>query len=414
MYNRVSDNLKNKFTLLKESNLSAINSYLLAFYGMFISLSNSVASLLSVLILLIFLFEGDFKNKFSKVKHNSFIYAIVAFVLLHFIGLLWTEDFLWAFKTISREWKLLFIILLMMVAKKEDIFKYLKFFLLGMGISEVVSYAIWFKLIPPFMHATAYNPTPFMKHLSYNIYLAVAISILVYFLILHKETQYKQKFIMFIFIFIITMTVNMFITGGRSGQVAFLAMIIIMALFLFKKNIKIAFILLIGLFVSFIFAFNMSTIFHNRTTLAINTVSNFDANLNTSVGIRIALAINSWELIKKNPLLGVGTGDLLREYEKVNASSQYKTPVMHPHNMYLLVLSEFGLVGFSVFLWMFYTQLKVAFTINDDLKSFRFAFIGMFLIIMLSNSYLYTHHTMVLYMFFSSFLYQLDDPTAQN
>ena len=49
--------------------------------------------------------------------------------------------------------------------------------------------------------------------------------------------------------------------------------------------------------------------------------------------------MNSWEVIKKNPIIGVGTGDFPLEYKKIN---QINTPhlvdevgyVTNPHNMW--------------------------------------------------------------------------------
>ena len=102
-------------------NLSRINSYIFGLYGLFISTSVSISSFLAYLMLLIFLIEGNYKEKFSHIKSNPFVYAIIAFVVLHFLGLLWTEDFEGAKNILKREWKLLFIILFMLIVQKEHV-----------------------------------------------------------------------------------------------------------------------------------------------------------------------------------------------------------------------------------------------------------------------------------------------------
>lgn len=384
-------------------NLSQINSYIFGLYGLFISTSVSISSFLAYLMLLIFLIEGNYKEKFSQIKSNPFAYAIIAFVVLHFLGLFWTENFEGAQDILKREWKLLFIVLFMMVVQKEHIRYYLELFIVGMSVSELVSYAIWFEIIPPFMYASLEMPTPFMRHLSYNIYLALAIYLLLHFLIFDNKLNRKGKIIGFFFL--LTMSINMFITGGRAGQVAFLVLLSVLVYSLMKKHLKIALLISLGAIFGVIIAYYTSPVFFDRTNKAFYDIVNFKKEHNTSVGTRMALAINTLEVIKNHPLIGVGTGDLLAEYAKVNEVSHYKTVVMHPHNMYLLILAQFGLVGIVVFLYLFYIKIKIASKIQDELQNFRFAFIIMFLVIMLSNSYLYTHHTMVLYMFFASFLF---------
>jgi O-antigen ligase len=387
--------------------LSLINSRIFGLYGLFISVSVSVSSFLAYLMLMIFLVQGNLKERFFELKNNPLAYAVLAFVLLHFLGLFWTEDFVWAKNVLKREWKLVFVLLFMLIVKKKHINYYLKMFIVGMSISELVSYAIWFEIIPPFMHASIENPTPFMKHLSYNIYLAISIYLLLSFIIFDVSVKIKAKLIMLLFL--VTMSINMFITGGRAGQIALLVMVCFLAFSLIQKHLKYALIILSGTCLSFLLAYYASPLFYERANLAVKEVANFENNHNTSVGIRMALALNSFELIKKNLFFGVGTGDLLLEYKKVNETSAYQTPIMHPHNMYLLMLIQFGLVGFASLLALFVLKIKIALRIHDELRNFRFAFIAMFMIVMLSNSYLYTHHTMVLYMFFTAFLFKMYD-----
>jgi O-antigen ligase len=398
--------------MFRQYNLSLYNSYLFGLYGLFISVSVSISSFLAYLMLLLFIVQGNFKTHFLKIKNNFFVYAVLWFVFLHFLGLLWTEDFIWAQNVLKREWKLIFILLFMMIIKKEHFNYYLKCFILGMTFSEIVSYAIWFEIIPPFMYAAKNGMyTPFMWHLSYNIYLAVAISLVLHFLIHDKQLD-KIKQIILSFFFL-TMTINMFITGGRAGQIAFLTMLLVMSYTFLKTHFKIAISIMSVLVISFIFAYITSDLFSKRVNLAIYEVQTFQENHQTSVGYRIALALNMMEIIKENPLIGVGTGDMLQEYAKVNEKSLYKTDIMQPHNMYILVLVEFGLLGLMSLLALFYTKFRIAFFLKDELKNIRFAFIIMFLVIMLSNSYLYTHHTMVLYMFLSSLLFNTKI-TAKN
>jgi O-antigen ligase len=201
----------------------------------------------------------------------------------------------------------------------------------------------------------------------------------------------------------------MFITQGRAGQVAFFVILAIL-IFQYFRGSKIKAIL-ITLFIIpsiFLVAYQISPTFSDRVDSGIKDVTNYSENKWSSVGYRMTFAIYSWEIIKKNSLLGVGTGDFPQEYKKINMA---KTPHMNnatnPHNMYILVTSQLGLIGLASFLSIFYFQFQKAFnSTNRLLSDVGFAMPIMFLVIMFSDSYLLGHFTTLMYIFFSSFIYK--------
>jgi len=278
---------------------------------------------------------------------------------------------------------------------------------LAISITEVYSYLIWFQIISPFGSAEIYNPTPFMSHISYNPILAFAIYI-VYHEVLFNNKLTQLQFFLYSF-FAVTMTFNMFITGGRAGQVIYFIMLSTMIFQYFSAK-KIKALLMICFLVPGIFlaAYQTSPQFNERVDLAVTNTINYSENTQSSVGMRISFAINSWEIIKENPILGVGTGDYPIEYNKVNLRNTpeiaYST---NPHNMYTLVLVQLGIVGLLSMLAIFYYQIKIALTNkNAFFHDLGLTLPLIFLILMLSDSYLLGHYTSLLFVFFSSFLHK--------
>jgi O-antigen ligase len=133
-------------------------------------------------------------------------------------------------------------------------------------------------------------------------------------------------------------------------------------------------ILLPGIFIT---AYQTSALFKERANLAIHQIVNYDVETvavdqqaSSSVGIRILFAINSWEIIKENALLGVGTGDFPNEYKKISLMGSPRAPyATNPHNMYILVLTQLGLVGLVSMLSIMYYQIKLSFAKSN--KFFR-------------------------------------------
>jgi O-antigen ligase len=302
---------------------------------------------------------------------------------------------------------LLLFPVLFTIVRKDYISHYISAFLLAISITEVCSYLVWFEVIEPFKNATVENPTPFMSHISYNPILAFAI-----YLVLH-EIFFNKKITNFVFslysFFAISMIVNMFITGGRAGQVAFFAMLVVLIIqILDKQRIKsliTIFIVIPGIFFT---AYQASDMFQQRVNLAFNQALEYHPGSNNSIGYRITFALNSWEVIKENPIIGIGTGDFPIEYKKINQINTPKRPnTTNPHNMYTLIAMELGVIGLISMLSIFYYQIKLSFnSSNRFIRDVGITLPLLFLVIMWSDSYLLGHYTTLMFVFFSSFLYK--------
>jgi len=385
-----------------------VEQFLLLALIFLLPLSVSGANVIIVLILISWLFSGSFKAKFGQIRNSKLVIASIIFFSLHMIGLLWTDDLHWGGKIVKKmlDFVLLLPILFTMV-KKEYIKYYVSAFLLAMTFSEVFSYLIWFEIIAPFGHATLTNPTPFVFHIIYNPLLAFAIYLLAY------ETRFNQelsKIRRYLFMFLVlTMSINMFITGGRAGQVAYFVLFMLFIFQCFRSQKVKAFVF--SLFVIpmvFFTAYNTSDLFQNRADMAVTNLLSYSDNKNTSVGQRVTYILNSWEIISEHPVLGVGTGDFTTEYTKVNERNDSEVDSLHnPHNMYILVLVQLGLVGLISLLSLFYYQITFSLTASSQfVRDVGLALPLLFLVVMWSESYLLLHHTTVLFVFFSSFLYK--------
>jgi O-antigen ligase len=397
--------------MVKDFSLDKIYQTLLIILAFLMPLTVFGANLIIVIICLIWLFSGDYKSKYSQIVSSKLLLASIFFFSLHVIGLLWTEDISWGLHIVHKMWYFLLLFpALFTIVRKEYIKYYVSAFLLAITITEIASYLVWFEVVEPFKNATVGNPTPFMSHISYNPILAFAI-----YLVLH-EIFFNKKITNLVFsfysFFAISMTINMFITGGRAGQVIFFVMLSILIFqILDKQRIKsliAIFIVIPGIFIS---AYQVSDLFQFRVNLAISEITKFsdkDNDHNNSIGLRINYSINSFDVIKRYPIIGVGTGDFRVEYSKVNKINSPELPdTTNPHNMYTLILVELGIVGLMSMLSIFYYQIKLSY--NSSSKFIRDVGVAlplMFLVLMLSDSYLLGHYTTLMFVFFSSFLYK--------
>lgn len=389
-------------------NLDKTYQYLLISLAFFLPLTVFGGNVVVVLIVVLWLISGNYKNKLNEIFSNKLMIASIIFFSLHVIGLIWTEDLQWGLHIVHKMWYFLLLFpILFTIVKKKYIKYYITSFLLAITLTEVVSYLVWFEIIPPFKNATVINPTPFMSHVSYNPILAFAIYLVLNQTFFNSKLS-KPLFLQYSF-FAVTMSINMFITGGRGGQVMFFVMltIFIFQFFSFQK-VKALLAILILIPGIFFTAYQTSPLFEERVDLAMYNIINYSDNKSSSVGLRITIALNSWSVMKENLLIGIGTGDFPNEYRKINQINTPQLPLTtNPHNMYTLIGMQLGLVGLISMFSIFYLQIKRSLvTSNKFIRDVGLVLPILFLVIMWSDSYLLGHYTTLLFVFFSSFIHK--------
>jgi len=384
--------------------------FLLILLAFLLPLTVFGANVIIILIVLLWIFSGNYRSKYDQIITSKFLIASAVFYCLHVVGLIWTDDIKWGLEILHKMWYFILLLpVLFTIVEKKFIKYYVTAFLMAMTLTEVASYLIWFELISPFKMATVDNPSPFMSHVSYNPILTFAIYLVAHEIFLNDNLS-KLKFSLYSF-FALTMSINMFITGGRAGQVMYFVMISILIFQFFNsEKIKSLLVIMVVIPVIFFTAFIASPLFEERVHSAINDIVTYEINSNTSVGKRIDYMVNSWDIIKRNPLIGVGTGDFPNEFLKIsiiNENKDFFSTTTNPHNMYNLVFIQLGLIGIISFLSIFYFQIKQSFvSSNRFIRDVGLTLPLLFLVIMFSDSYLLGHYTTLLYVFFSSFLYK--------
>jgi len=394
--------------MLERIDLDKTYQFLLVILAFLMPITVAGANVVVAVICCLWLFSGNYKSKFHQISNNKLLLASIAFFSLHVVGLAWTTDLSWGLHIIHKMWYFLLLFpILYTVVRRKYVKYYVSAFLLAIFISVILSYLVWFEVISSFKNATPYDPTPFMSHVSYNPILAFSIYLIGHEILFNSKINTLKGYAYSLLM--IAMSINMFITAGRAGQVMFFAVLSILSFqyFNFQKFKAVVVILIVTISVFFI-AFQTSTLFHDRVNDTISQIQHYESNKNTAIGQRVTFAVNSWEVIMKNPIIGVGTGDFPTEYIKVNIKNTPQVPsTSNPHNMYILILMQLGLIGLLSFLLIFYYQIKLSFfSKNKFIRDVGVTLPLLFLLIMWSDSYLLGHYTSLMYIFFSSFLYK--------
>ncbi len=380
-----------------------LNAWLLAILALALPLSTSVLSVLALLMFAVWLVEGGYRKKLRVITANPVVMAVLIYLALYVIGLLWTQDLASGLAVLGKYWKLMLLPIFLTAVRWDLRRVYVGFFLAGMTIAMTMTYLAWFGLLH-YADVTTEHLTPGTFHVIYNPLLALAIYLLLYEAFWGKVSRTLRWLLGG---WACLMIFNMFITEGRIGQVVFFVLLFLLFLQIFRKHILRA-----GLIITFLLpaiftaGYQFSPVFHGRVDQAYLEVRQFKSNPNTSVGLRLLFWQNSWEIIKKNPWLGVGTGDFQSAYAEVNVrQSPEMVATDNPHNQYIFVLCQLGLLGFAGLLGVFGVQIRQAFVLSDGWERLRLAFPLFFLTIMCTESYLIIAQTGFLFSLFSAVLY---------
>lgn len=361
--------IKSIYFILKNNSVLLTN-YLIIGYAFFLPLSKSISNIFFTLVIVCFFLNGNIKDKIRFSLKDKVVVSILAFVLMHIVWLMGTEHFEYAEAKISNMKHFLTVIIIISMVSKEYITKIITAFVLSMLFSEICSYLIFFNFIEPFNNATINNPVPFMlNHSLYSTFLALALGILL-FNLFKKELKlsYFKRFVAIFFS--ITIIFNILIISSRLGYVLLFVVMFSMPIVFFRKYIfRTIFVVGFLLVIIYTVAYNNISNFETRANQAISNIEKIftQEDYTTSEGIRFGFYEYSLEILKDNPIFGVGTGDHINYVKDKIIDYKHPEPMLYIlnggenanlHSDYFDILVQFGVIGLIVFLNIFYQILN--------------------------------------------------------
>ncbi|PLY14330.1 MAG: hypothetical protein C0628_04365 [Sulfurimonas sp.] len=344
---------------LKNITLNEYINYLFVLYAFLLPISRAGISILTISLFILWLFTKDFKSKIEFIKSNKVILYFLAFIGFSLLSLFWSNDVISGLEYVRKYWYFLVVLVIATTIQKRFVEYGISAFLTGLFISEILSYSIFFELIQ-WKNVSPNDPTPFMNHLQYSMFLAFAS-----LLLLNRffyENKMKWKVIYFLYFLIITS--NLFLNGGRTGQAAFAVSIFVVG-FLNVKNKIIALLSMFALVLSIFYtAYHVSPVFKTRFDTSINEIHKISqGSFCTSFGARLGLWIIGGEIFLQNPIIGTGVVKDMNDFVKiVEESYPNKDCIKHLpsyHNFYVQTAVHLGIIGLFLYLMIFYNLLKL-------------------------------------------------------
>jgi O-antigen ligase len=367
--------------------------------GITIPTSIAITNLVIGLLALCWIIEWDFKNKFKTIKASKWMLSIFALIALYGLGMLWGDTHInadWQFQRLAL--LLVFPVLGTMNLKQETIRNGVVAFLITTFISAIVSIAINNNIILPIDEYFSFinydwRISAFIKYNYHNVLLSLAFTISLYILI-EKKSKYKVALVLFI----IAYSISIFTERGRAGQVIFNLSALFYIIYYNRKHFLrlLAFIILLFSF-QFI-VYKTTKVYKNRFDAVSNIIINKgEVGKGKIEDIRYVFVRESFNRILEKPILGYGTGSFGKIFNDEVDSGHDFYPHTTPHNQYLYVWFELGILGLTLLLFILYHQIKELFRKKDGIHRVLLPLSFMFL--MLVDSYFFIFILTIAYIF---------------
>ena len=384
--------------------ISNLKNFFFILLGFSIPISVAFTNILIVAYSLTWIFEGDFPKKIKEIKSVKWISSLLLLISFYFLGMLYGDmhnDYSYVIKRVLL--LLFFIPIVISELKPKTYILALHAFLISNLTSAIVAVGINYDFINPIFDNSAI--TAFLKYNYHNILLSFS-ALLSFLMFLKSKSKYSFLYIVLILIY----SFSIFNEAGRAGQLTFNVFFVCYAIFLLRSQFKFSILIILFLIIINFFSYKNSSIFKHRVDHLTHIVQNDGQKKNKNSvekDIRYLFTKTGLELIRKKPIFGYGTGSFSSVFKLETETSYDLNKHKTPHNNYLYILFELGLIGLIFFLSIFYFQIKEL--LNKDLINTEKILLPLFMLfLMLFDSYMFIFSITLFYIFMYKIFTQLD------
>jgi O-antigen ligase len=321
--------------------------------GFTIPLATSPTVLLFALLFLCWLLSGDFREKWRVISQSGIAWLATGLFAVHLISLAYTPaSFADAVAMLSKYRNLLYVPILITIFSDRRVRDLgLSAFLAAMTIALVGSYLMRFGWVHS-RWGGIHDCAVFKNHTTQNVLMAF----FAYLVALEAVRRPAWRWVCVTVLLLAGYDI-LFLVQGRTGFVVLAAL---MVLFLWQQAGTRGLLYSgVALIVGAVSVYSVSDNFRSRMDKGVAEFTEYASGTRgvavdsrNSIGLRLLFYENSLQLAKRAPLFGSGAGGFAYRYGEL-AKKEGLVGSVNPHNEYLLVLVQTGLVGLTLLLLLF-------------------------------------------------------------
>lgn len=370
------------------SYLRTVVHVLTIIFAAVIPLSNSMTTIVSLLVAIACALYIDRANFIVIIKHPVTI-AILIFIALNIIGVSYSmaaKDEI--YQALRKYTRLLYFPLLLPL-----------FYQSHWRHAAIITFVA--AVLVSVLAALNAQMLVFKDSIFTSLFVAFAI-----FILAHYTYDYKRYRLLTIPLISLFSYYLFFINIGRIGQLVFIMLFVLFAWQRVRHTIKNQILTVSSLLLIVIGSMVFPSSFMARQNVAFQEIDQYIKNdvvpHESSIGTRLILAQNSLQLIKLKPWFGFGTGSFGAAYAEYANEKTSKEPRVNPHNQYLLEWVELGILGILSLLYLLWSLTS---TFIDSKSTHGYLGIGLVLALAVGccfNSWLLDFTSAFFFIFFAA------------
>ena len=322
--------------------------------GFSIPISVALTNILCPLALLLMLAEGQYKQKFSTLRRHPVVAAAVLLFAVMVLGFFYTPvSFLEAGRILDKYREFLYILLFILIFRDSTTRQWGFYaFLSAMGVTLFLSYLMaitgW-----QIGKGTPENPFIFKNYITQGLLMALA----AYFVTVQAWHESRWRWLRGIVVVLAIYNI-VFLSEGRTGYLVLFCLIFLFSYQTYRFRGVIVGSLLLAIIGVLVYEY--SDALRQRVDNVSEGVQDYQqGEIKSSIGMRIEFNKNSLVLFAEKPFFGYGTGSFSYQYKKL-AEIQRIRPTTNPHNEYLMMAVQWGLLGVGIFVFLLYVIWRAA------------------------------------------------------
>ncbi len=332
-------------------NLDTTRRILAILIGFAIPISTALTNILCPLAILLLIIEGQYKQKYKRLSVHPVAMFALLFVGLMLLGLLYTPvPFTEAGLILDKYREFLYIPIFILffrdpISRQWGLYAFISAILLTLVLSYLMAFTGW-----EIGKGTEQNPQApyiFKNYITQSLLFALV----AYFIAMQAWQERRWVLVRFIMVLLIIYNI-MFLSEGRTGYLVLFCLILLFCYQTYRLR---------GAIIGSIFLVFLTVLVYQSSEVLKDRVDNISEGVqdykhsetNTSIKMRLEFNENSLNLITKRPIFGHGTGSFSYEYQKLARDKEIQ-PTKNPHNEYLMIGVQWGIIGIALFIALLY------------------------------------------------------------
>lgn len=357
--------------------------------------STAALNILPLLAVLCWLAGGTVRADLTRLFKHPLTLPILLFVMWAAVTAVWAVVPLdMSLEALRKYRKYICLLLLLVIMNGDTVWRDRTLNALYLSLIVLCFLCVGIALgVPGLPKMDPYQGAIMMKNHITQGFLMAILCVLAVWKMKYADVLWQR--IVGVLAFILPIFVTFYLTNGRTGYVCVAAAVGFAALW-FVPTAKLKIGVVAALMIAMVGVFFTSDRIQTRVAEIGTDIEQYEkGNNQTSSGLRLTYWSRSMQMFKENPVGGVGIGSWGYQYCKMepenidNPQACKNVRIGNSHNEFLMVLSQYGIVGFALFIWLLVRSGICGVGLDDVGRWLFFGFYSTFLVGCLFNSFIW-------------------------